>query len=214
MFLILLGAPGTGKGTQAQLLAEKEGWLHVSTGDMLRDVVSRKTILGEAAKKFMDQGALVPDELVISMLVERIGQADAQAGLILDGFPRNLAQAEALDEALAKAGRCVDLAVNIAVPDEELVRRLSGRWMCRNCGAIYNAASGLPEKCTRCGGELYQREDDQPHTVKARMQKQKPPADMMSHYRLAGRLVDINGLQSVDKVTKQILNVLDDWKDA
>jgi adenylate kinase len=86
--------------------------------------------------------------------------------------------------------------------------------MCRNCGAIYNAASGLPEKCTRCGGELYQREDDQPHTVKARMQKQKPPADMMSHYRLAGRLVDINGLQSVDKVTKQILNVLDDWKDA
>jgi adenylate kinase len=208
VFLILLGAPGTGKGTQAGLLAEKEGWLHVSTGEMLRDAVNRRTILGEAAKKYMDQGALVPDQLVISMLVERISQPDAQSGLILDGFPRNLAQAEALDDALNRAGRCVDLAVNIAVPDDELVTRLSGRWMCRSCGKIYNQASGLPEKCERCGGELYQRDDDKPETVKSRLQKQKPPPEMMSHYRLAGKLVDVNGMQPVDKVTQQIESVL------
>lgn len=214
MFLILLGAPGTGKGTQASVLAEREGWLHVSTGDMLRDAVARKTILGEAAKKFMDQGALVPDELVISMLVERIGQPDAQSGLILDGFPRNLAQAEALDEALEKAGRRVDLAVNIAVPDEELVKRLGGRWMCRSCGRIFNESAGLPKQCDRCGGELYQRDDDKPETVKSRLQKQKPPPEMMAHYRLAGKLVDVNGMQPVEKVTKQILHVLDDWKVA
>jgi adenylate kinase len=214
VFLILLGAPGTGKGTQAHLLAEKEGWLHVSTGDMLREAVANQTGLGVEAKKYMDQGALVPDELVIGMLVERIGKPDAQSGLILDGFPRNLAQAKALDEALTNAGRGVDLAVNIAVPDEELVRRLSGRWMCRNCGAIYNEATGLPEKCERCGRELYQREDDKPATVRSRLEKQKPPADMIDHYREAGRLVDIDGEQDVDSVTAQIEAVLKDWAAA
>jgi adenylate kinase len=214
VFLILLGAPGTGKGTQAHLLAEKEGWLHVSTGDMLREAVANQTGLGVEAKKYMDQGALVPDELVIGMLVERIGKPDAQSGLILDGFPRNLAQAKALDEALTNAGRGVDLAVNIAVPDEELVRRLSGRWMCRNCGAIYNEATGLPEKCERCGRELYQREDDKPATVRSRLEKQKPPADMIDHYREAGRLVDIDGEQDVDRVTAQIEAVLKDWAAA
>jgi adenylate kinase len=211
VFLILLGAPGTGKGTQAHVLAEKEGWLHVSTGDMLREAVASQTALGVEAKKFMDQGALVPDELVIGMLVERIGKPDAQSGLILDGFPRNLAQAKALDEALGQAGQNVDLAVNIAVPDEELVRRLSGRWMCRSCGAIYNEATGLPDKCERCGGELYQREDDKPETVRSRLEKQKPPEEMIEHYREAGRLVDIDGQQDVDTVTGQIESVLKDW---
>ena len=211
MFLILLGAPGTGKGTQAHVLAEKEGWLHVSTGDMLREAVASQTALGVEARKFMDQGALVPDELVIGMLVERIDKPDAQSGLILDGFPRNLAQAKALDEALTKAGRNVDLAVNIAVPDEELVRRLSGRWMCRGCGAIYNEATGLPDKCERCGSELYQRDDDKPETVRSRLQKQKPPEDMIGHYREAGRLVDIDGRQDIDTVTGQIESVLKDW---
>ena len=214
MFLILLGAPGTGKGTQAQLLAEREGWLHISTGDMLREAVTRKTMLGEAAKKYMDQGALVPDELVIGMLVERIGLPDAQEGLILDGFPRNLTQAKALDEALEGAGRAVDLAVNIAVTDDELVKRLSGRWMCRNCGAIYNVVTGKPERCQRCGGELYQREDDKPETVKSRLQHQKPPPELMAHYRLAGKLIDINGMQDVDKVTQQLRAVLHEWKAA
>jgi adenylate kinase len=214
VFLILLGAPGTGKGTQAHLLAEREGWLHVSTGDMLREAVKKQTILGEAAKKYMEQGALVPDELVISMLIERIGQPDAQAGLILDGFPRNLAQAKALDKALEAAGRGVDLAVNIAVPDDELVKRLSGRWMCRSCGAIYNVATGKPKKCLRCGGELYQRDDDKAETVKSRLQQQKPPPEMMAHYRLAKKLVDINGLQDVERVTQQLMAVLHEWKAA
>lgn len=212
MFLILLGAPGTGKGTQASLLAEREGWLHVSTGDMLREAVGARTILGEAAKKYMDQGALVPDELVISMLEERLKRPDAREGVIMDGFPRNLAQAVALEEALAGMGRCVDLTLNIAVPDEELVKRLSGRWMCRNCGRIYNVSTGLPDKCERCGGELYQREDDKPETVKARISAQKPPADLLSHYRLKQNLVDIDGMQSVEKVTAQIQAVLDERK--
>jgi adenylate kinase len=214
VFLILLGAPGTGKGTQAHLLAEKEGWLHVSTGDMLREAVAKQTALGVEAKKFMDQGALVPDELVIGMLIERISQPDAQEGLILDGFPRNLAQAQALDGALEKAGRSVDVAVNIAVPDEELVTRLSGRWMCRGCGAIYNVATGKPDKCESCGGELYQREDDKPETVRSRLEKQKPPAEMIEHYRQQGRLADIDGMQDVEKVTQEIETVLKEWTAA
>lgn len=208
MFLILLGAPGTGKGTQAHLLAEKEGWLHVSTGDMLREAVAKKTALGEEAKKYMDQGALVPDELVIGMLIERIAQPDAQEGLILDGFPRNLAQAQALDAALDEAGRSVDIAINIAAPDDELVARLSGRWMCRNCGAIYNVATGKPDKCERCGGELYQRDDDKPETVRSRLEKQKPPAEMIEHYRAQGRLVDVDGMQEVEAVTAAIEAVI------
>jgi adenylate kinase len=204
VFLILLGAPGTGKGTQAHVLAEKQGWLHVSTGDMLREAVTNKTVLGEAAKKYMDQGALVPDDLVIDMLVERIGRPDAQQGVIFDGYPRNLAQAKALDRALEKAARSIDVAINIAVPDEELVKRLSGRWMCRNCGAIYSESAGLPDKCRRCGGALYQRDDDKPETVKSRLAQQKPPADMVDHYRQAGKLVDVNGLQTIERVTEDI----------
>jgi adenylate kinase len=214
VFLILLGAPGTGKGTQASLLAEREGWLHLSTGDMLREAVNNRTILGEAAKKYMDQGALVPDDLVITMLLERLKRDDAQEGVILDGFPRNLSQAKALDEALESDGRWVDLALNIAVPDEELVKRLSGRWLCRKCGRIYNISSGKPEACDRCGGELYQRDDDKPETVKSRIAKQKPPPEMMSHYRLAQKLVDINGMQPVEKVTEQMQAVLEEWKVA
>jgi adenylate kinase len=211
VFLILLGAPGTGKGTQAHALADKEGWLHVSTGDMLREAVAKKTILGEAAKKYMEQGALVPDELVIDMLIERLSLPDAQQGVILDGFPRNLRQAKALEEALAENAKRIDLAVNIAVPDEELVKRLSGRWICRNCGRIYNQASlsaSEARTCARCGGELYQRDDDKPETVKARIQQQKPPPDMMAFYRLAGMLVDINGMQSVEDVTSQLVSVI------
>jgi adenylate kinase len=206
--LILLGAPGTGKGTQAHLLAEKEGWLHVSTGDMLREAVANQTPLGVEAKKFMDQGALVTDELVIGMLIERISKPDAQEGLILDGFPRNLAQAKALDDALKAAGGSVDVAISITAPDDELVSRLSGRWMCRNCGAIYNVSTGKPDKCTNCGGELYQREDDKPETVRSRLEKQKPPAEMIEHYRAQGRLAEIDGMQDVDAVTHEIEAVL------
>jgi adenylate kinase len=205
MYLILLGAPGTGKGTQAKLLADLKGWLHISTGDMLREAVTNKTMRGEAAKKFMDQGALVPDDLVIDMLIERIERPDAESGFVLDGFPRNLAQAEALDKALARAGKSIDAAVHIAVPDEELVRRLATRWMCRNCGSIYSEPH---EKCTRCGGELYQRDDDKPETVRSRLAKQKPPADMLDHYCKANNLIDVDGTQPIDKVTSALLTSL------
>jgi adenylate kinase len=212
VYLILLGAPGTGKGTQAKILAERKGWLQVSTGDMLREAVAAGTALGRAAKNYMDAGALVPDEVVIGMLVERIKGPDARAGFVLDGFPRNLAQAVALDQALSKESKAIDLALNIVAPDAELVRRLSGRWICRDCGAIYQEDSNPPKvagACDRCGGKLYQRDDDKPETVSNRLQGQKPPADLLAHYRDAGKLVDVDGVQAVDKVTRDLLDALE-----
>lgn len=208
MHLILLGAPGTGKGTQAHILAERYSWLHVSTGDMLRANVANGTELGTKAKEFMDRGALVPDELVIDMLVDRISQSDAEAGFVLDGFPRNLAQAQALDAALERSGRVIDIALQITVPDDELVKRLGGRWLCRGCGAIYHEVTNPPQtagRCDKCGGELYQRDDDRPETVRNRLEQQKPPAEMVDHYRQAGKLVDIDGLQPVEKVTEDLV---------
>jgi adenylate kinase len=212
MNVVLLGAPGTGKGTQAEIIAMKYGWPHVSTGDMLREHVREGTDLGKQAKGFMDAGALVPDDLVISMLVERIGRADTSNGVLLDGFPRNLAQAKALDAALKKAGRTIDIVPNITVPDDELVKRLSGRWLCRSCGAIYNESGSPPRvagKCDKCGGELYQRDDDKPETVRARLTQQKPPADMIEHYRAQGKLVDIDGFQPVEAVTRALFKAIE-----
>jgi adenylate kinase len=207
LILILLGAPGTGKGTQAKLLAEKRGWLHLSTGDMLREHVAGQSELGKQAKSFMDSGNLVPDELMINMLLERISRPDVSAGLILDGFPRTLPQAVALDKALTGAGKTVDVAVNITAPDEELVRRLSSRWMCRSCGHI---ASSKLEKCPNCGSDqLYQREDDQPDKVRTRLGTMKPPADMLAHYRDTGKLREVDGMQSVERVTDDLNRVLD-----
>jgi adenylate kinase len=160
----------------------------------------------------MDQGALVPDHLVIEMLVQRIQRDDAKAGMILDGFPRNLAQAQALDDALEReAGKAIDLAVNFAVADDELIRRLSGRWLCRKCGAIYHEVGNPPRvagRCDRCGGELYQRDDDKAETVAARLKSQKPPADLLEFYRSSGKLVQVDGLQSVEQVTADIVSVV------
>jgi len=212
LFLILLGAPGTGKGTQAKILAERRGWLHLSTGDMLREAVAAGSEPGRAAKEYMDAGALVPDEVVSRMVAERISRADAAAGFVLDGFPRNLAQAVALDKALGGDGKAIDLALNIVAPDDELVRRLGGRWLCRGCGAIYQEASSPPRvagRCDRCGGELYQREDDRPETVRARLASQKPPADLLAHYRAKGRLVDVDGVRAVEQVTADLLCAID-----
>jgi adenylate kinase len=208
MILILLGAPGTGKGTQAKVLAQRRGWLHLSTGDMLRENVQRETELGKKAKSYMDEGRLVPDQLIIDMLLERISQPDVGDGLVLDGFPRTLPQAEALDRALEASGKSVDSVVMLAVPDEELVRRLSTRWLCRNCGYIANTRL---DKCPSCGGsDFYQRQDDQPDKVRVRLETQKPPADMVDFYRRAGKLFEIDGTQSVEQVTSAILNHLGD----
>jgi adenylate kinase len=212
MHVVLLGAPGTGKGTQAELVAGEYHWPHVSSGDMLREHVGNGTALGMKAKAFMDAGALVPDDLVISMLIERISRDDCKDGALLDGFPRNLAQAMALDGALAKAGQAIDVVPNITVPDDELVKRLSGRWLCRNCGAIYNENGSPPKvagKCDKCGGELYQRDDDKPATVRVRLQQQKPPADMLDHYRSQGKLVEIDGFQPVAGVTSALVAAIE-----
>lgn len=207
MILILLGAPGTGKGTQAKLLAEQRGWLHLSTGDMLRENVSQGTELGKEAKQYMDAGQLVPDELMIKMLLARLESPDVEAGLILDGFPRTLPQAVALDQALDQAGKAVDAAVNLAAPDEELVRRLSSRWMCRNCGTITNNNT---EKCPACGSDqLFQREDDKPDKVRTRLDTMKPPADMLAHYRQSKKLCEVDGMQSVERVTADLLDCLE-----
>jgi adenylate kinase len=206
MILILLGAPGTGKGTQAKLLAQKCGWLHLSTGDMLRENVAQGTELGKEAKQYMDDGRLVPDELMIKMLLERIESPDVEVGLILDGFPRTLPQATALDEALERAGKCVDVAVNLAASDEEVVRRLSSRWMCRNCGTITN---NNIDKCPACGSDqLFQREDDKPDKVRTRLETMKPPAEMLGHYRRAKRLCEVDGMQPVGRVTADLLDCL------
>jgi adenylate kinase len=212
MYVVLLGAPGTGKGTQAVVIAEKYQWPHISTGDMLREHVAKGTDLGKKARGYMDAGALVPDGLVISMLVERIGRDDARKGFLLDGFPRNLVQAQALDAALSRAGKSIDKALNITVPDDELVKRLGGRWLCRSCSAIYHEVTNPPKVagvCDRCGGSLYQRDDDKPETVRARLENMKPPADMIGLYRSQGKLVDINGDQAVEAVTDDLSRALE-----
>ena len=215
MYLILLGSPGTGKGTQANILADRFSWLHVSTGDMLREAVTAGTELGKAAKSYMDQGALVPDNVVIGMLVERINRPDAEAGFVLDGFPRNLAQAIALDEALRQQGKSIDVVLNIVVPEEDLLKRLTGRWLCPNCGEIYHSQSRPPKQagvCDKCGTQLIQRDDDKPETVKARLEKQRTPDNLLAHFRDQKKLKDVDGQQAVDKVTADLLGAIEGSK--
>lgn len=211
MYIVLLGPPGAGKGTQAQRIAEATKLLHISTGDMFRENVRNETELGKLAKTFMDKGDLVPDEVTIKMLLERISRPDAAAGAMFDGFPRNVVQAKALDEALAAKGGKIDRAPLISVEDEELIARLGGRWMCRNCGQLYHERNDPPKQagvCDKCGGELYQRDDDKADVVRNRLEKQKPPADLIQHYRDAGVLREIDGQQSLDKVTELLLGAL------
>jgi adenylate kinase len=208
MNLILLGPPGTGKGTQAKLIAQELDAVHIATGDLFRDAVKQGTELGARAKEYMDRGDLVPDEVTISMLLDRLDQPDAQGGAIFDGFPRTLQQAQALDEALAAKGKETDTALLITAPDDEIVRRLSGRWLCPNCGAIYHEQTQPPTRdktCDKCGNELHQRDDDKPDVVRARLEKQRPPAEMLNYYRDQGKLVDIDGARAPEEVTRDLL---------
>lgn len=211
MFIVLLGPPGAGKGTQAQRIAAATQLLHISTGDMFRENVKAGTELGKLANEYMSKGELVPDEVTIRMLLERISRPDAAEGAMFDGFPRNTAQAAALDEALAGKGAKIDRALLISVADEELVARLGGRWICRGCGKLYHERNDPPKQagvCDACGGELYQREDDRPEVVSARLEKQKPPAALIDHYRNAGVLKEIDGQQSLDTVTALLLEAI------
>lgn len=211
MFIVLLGPPGAGKGTQAQRIAAATKLLHISTGDMFRENVKLGTELGVLANSYMSKGELVPDDVTIRMLLERISRPDAAEGAMFDGFPRNVVQAVALDAALAERGAKIDRALLISVADDELIARLGGRWICRNCGALYHERNDPPKKqgvCDRCGGELYQREDDRPEVVSARLEKQKPSAALIDHYRTAGVLREIDGQRSLDEVTKDLLEAI------
>lgn len=211
MFIVLLGPPGAGKGTQAQRIAAATRLLHISTGDMFRENVKGGTELGKQANEYMSRGDLVPDALTIQMLLERIGRPDAAEGAMFDGFPRNVPQAEALDAALAQRGVKIDRALLISVADDELISRLGGRWICRNCGHLYHERNDPPKAagvCDNCNGELYQREDDQPGVVMARLEKQKPPAVLIDHYRNAGVLNEIDGQQPLDVVTAALLEAI------
>lgn len=211
MFVVLLGPPGAGKGTQAQRIADATKLLHISTGDMFRENVKAGTELGKLANEYMSKGELVPDEVTIGMLLERISRPDAAEGAMFDGFPRNVAQAVALDQALAGRGARIDHALLISVADEELIARLGGRWICRDCGRLFHERNDPPRKpgvCDNCGGGLYQREDDRPEVVSARLEKQKPPAALIQHYRDAGVLKEIDGQQPLDTVTRALLEAI------
>jgi len=212
LHLILLGAPGTGKGTQAQILVKNRGWLHVSSGDILRAAIRMDTQMGRQAKAYMDKGELVPDDLIIRIILERISRPDGDKGVILDGFPRTVVQARALEQALGRENERIDLALSINVPEDELVRRLSGRWICRKCAAIYHEDSNpptVPGVCDNCGGELYQRDDDRAETVRARLEKQKPPQELLDYFHVQGIYQEVDGEQPLDKVTEQIANAID-----
>jgi len=212
MHVILLGAPGAGKGTQAALLAKELRVPHVASGDIFRQGVRERTQLGLLAQSYMAQGQLVPDVVTIQMVLERLAQSDCAKGWILDGFPRTVKQAEALDQALAKDGRSVDRVINIRVSEEELARRLSGRWICRVCQAPYHLVSSPPKvagRCDRCGGELYQRDDDRPETVRQRLGIYHiQTAPLIDYYAKAGKLVEVDGEQDVGQVGQAVLALL------
>ena len=212
MKIIMLGAPGAGKGTQAKKIAEKYQIPHISTGDIFRANIKGATELGMKAKTFMDQGMLVPDEITIGMLMDRIGQEDCINGYVLDGFPRTIPQAESLTKALAERGEKVDYAINVDVPDENIINRMSGRRACLGCGATYHITFNPPVKegiCDTCGQELVLRDDDKPETVKKRLDvyhQQTQP--LIDYYKNAEVLAEVDGTQPMDAVFQGIVEIL------
>lgn len=211
-YIVLLGPPGAGKGTQAEVLSEKTGLAHISSGDIFRENLKAQTELGKLAQGFMNRGELVPDDVTIAMIRERLGRPDCKEGAILDGFPRTPAQAEALGEMLAELGGKVACVPYISVPAAVLIERLSGRWTCRAQGHIYHTVYNPPQKAGVCdddGSELYQREDDQPATVERRIRvylEQTSP--LIDYYRQTGLLVEIDGTKTIDQVTTELLSAV------
>ena len=214
MQLILLGLPGAGKGTQAKVLADRYGLVHVSTGDMFREAAAAETELGVRAQEYVSQGELVPDELTIGMLLERIEQPDAAAGTMLDGFPRTIPQAEALDAALGDRDQAIDGVMYIQVPEELLMARLTGRWTCPGCGAIYHELMHAPRQqgaCDECGEQITQRADDQPETVSVRLAANRESTDALAgYYRAQSKLHDVEGTGEPADVTTRLVTILDD----
>lgn len=212
MKIIMLGAPGAGKGTQAKQIASKYSIPHISTGDIFRANIKNGTDLGKKAKEYMDQGLLVPDELTCDLVMDRIAQDDAKNGFVLDGFPRTIPQAQALTNALEKIGQSMDYAIDVDVPDENIINRMSGRRACLNCGATYHIVSIPPKKegiCDTCGNELVLREDDKPETVKKRLDvyhDQTQP--LIEYYTNQGILKSVDGTQPMEKVFEDITSIL------
>lgn len=209
MKLLIMGPPGAGKGTQAEMLVKELGITHISTGDMFRAAIKEGTEMGKKAKEYMDRGELVPDEVVVGMVKDRLQKPDCQNGFLLDGFPRTLAQAEALDETLRSMGIQLDGVINITVPRDKLMARLTGRRVCKSCGATYHILFNPPQeegKCNACGGELYQRSDDNEEAVANRLdvyEAQTRP--LIDYYTKKGLLININGDQEIKKVFADII---------
>lgn len=212
MIIVMLGAPGAGKGTQAAMICEKYGLPHISTGDIFRSNIKNGTELGKKAKAYMDAGQLVPDELTIQLLLDRVAQNDCSSGYVLDGFPRTIPQAEVLTKALAESGAKVDCALNVDVPDSNIVRRMSGRRSCPRCGASYHVEYIPPKQegiCDSCGAELIQRDDDRPETVQNRLSvyhDQTQP--LISYYDKSGVLRTVDGTRDREVVFNEIREIL------
>ena len=211
--LILLGSPGAGKGSQAKSLAEKYAIPQISTGDILRVAVRDKTDLGVKAKSYMDKGALVSDELVVDIVAERLKNDDCKAGFILDGFPRNIPQAEAVEKMLGELGKKIDCVINIEVSRKEIIKRLSGRRVCRKCGEGYHIIFNPPledKVCDKCKGELYQRDDDKEDTIEARLKVYEEQAALLiDFYKKKGSLMAINGIGGFKEITEKIVNAIE-----
>jgi adenylate kinase len=212
MRMMFLGAPGAGKGTQARIVAEKHGLPQIATGNILRAAVKAGTPLGLEAKSYMDQGGLVPDGVMIGLIAERLSQADAQKGWILDGFPRTVTQAEALDALLGKLGQGLDIVIEVQVPDGDIVERLGGRLVCRTCEAPFHSKNNPPmadKVCDFDGGELYQRPDDKPETVTSRLEVYHTnTAPLIDYYKGRGNYHAIVGTQPIDTIERELENLL------
>src|SRR3954452_16025312 len=210
---VMVGGPGAGKGTQAQLVAQRLGVGHVASGDLFRDNIKRETALGKKVEGYLDRGALVPDDVTVQMIEDRLNEPDAEQGVVLDGFPRTRAQAEALDKMLVKRGAEVDQALFVDVDREEVVRRLSGRWLCsKTPDHVYHAVAKPPKTAGKCdidGAPLVQRDDDKPETIRTRLEQQLPPMyEVVDYYKEHGKLSTVNGEKPIQEVSDALMRAI------